>query len=299
MIDKVLRFLGLSGEGLAVSATNPLPTAKKLLQTQVGTDKTATWANSAVINTYYAVEITAPTTPDEEYEVIIDNPSQDTNLYANIFNKETSLGGINKSALLYGPIYCAKVVPAAIQQFFSYNAAGAGTYTDDTTDINDTDANDVAAVPIAQANDANYFGDTIPFNTVKVTVGTAGVYVATLVWEYYNGSAWAAIPGVTDGTSGFTASGSVVFSPPSDWATVAVNSSTKYWIRCRVSAFTSVATPPLITQAWSISEKCPSATATIVHGIFNGGNARIVLYNDTAVSSSGAFTATVRVREVV
>ena len=43
----------------------------------------------------------------------------------------------------------------------------------------------------------------------------------------------------------------VLFNPPTDWMTVAVNSSIKYWIRCRVSAFTSKTTSPLGNQAWS------------------------------------------------
>jgi len=139
-----------------------------------------------------------------------------------------------------------------IQQCFSYNA-GTTTYTDETTVANDSTANNMNLIPIATVEDAYYFGSNTKFSGIKLTIGTVGVYVATLVWEYYNStsSTWISIPILTDNTSGFTQSGMVLFNPPTDWTTVAVNSSTKYWIRCRVSAFASKTTSPLGTQAWS------------------------------------------------
>ncbi len=139
-----------------------------------------------------------------------------------------------------------------IQQCFSYSA-GTSIYTDETTAANNAIANDLHLVPISAAQDAYYFGSTSQFSGINLTLGTPGVYSATLVWEYYNSttSAWITIPLFTDNTSGFTKSGMILFTPPADWATVAVNSSTKYWIRCRVSAFTSKTTSPLGTQAWS------------------------------------------------
>jgi len=149
-----------------------------------------------------------------------------------------------------------------IQQCFSYNAL-TSTYTDETNVANDSTENNMNLVPISTVQDAYYFGSTNKFSGINLTIGTFGVYTATLVWEYYNSttSAWISIPLLTDNTNGFTSNGMILFDAPSDWVTVAVNSSTKYWIRCRVSAFTSKTTSPLGTQAWSktsaISKQTP------------------------------------------
>jgi len=77
----------------------------------------------------------------------------------------------------------------------------------------------------------------------------------TITWEYYNGSAWTALAGVTDNTTGFTAAvgtRDVIFTIPTDWATTTVAAiADKYWIRGRVSAYTAVTTQPLGTRAYT------------------------------------------------
>ena len=101
-------------------------------------------------------------------------------------------------------------------------------------------------------NDAYYFGFDKLFDVMTLNIGTPGAGVWTITWEYWNG-AWTALSGVTDGTTGFTAaSGShdVSFTRPGDWATTVVNAITKYWIRARVSAYTSITTQPKGTQSW-------------------------------------------------
>jgi hypothetical protein len=269
----------------------------------ISDDLAITWLNSDAINTYRHVDITKPnTTPNTEYELLLYNPSQTTNVVVNIYNKEAALGSGSRDCLLYGPITISKNVPTAVGAFKTYKAAGAGSYVTDTTHINEASANDVELVPVATVEDAAYFGAYLPFNAIKVDIGTAGNYVATTVWEYWNGSAWTALT-VTDGTvSGgltFAQDGVVSFSEPSDWATVAVDSTTMYWVRCRVSAFTSVATAPLCTQAWLMGAKTTTAQAVLVHGLFCGGvDARIVAYNDTVLGAADAFSLAVRVREV-
>lgn len=124
----------------------------------------------------------------------------------------------------------------------------------DTTDANDTDANDMEFVPVAPAvNDAYYYGSENTFSLLRVNIGTAGVATWTIVWEYYNGSSWTTLPGISDGTTGYTAAAGnrdVTFNVPTDWATTTVASLNLYWIRSRVSAFTSLTTRPLGTQAW-------------------------------------------------
>jgi hypothetical protein len=129
-----------------------------------------------------------------------------------------------------------------------------GAFTDDTTDANNATANDVPLMPAVEAvNDAFYFGENFstssPFNALLINIGTVGVG-GTIAWEYWNGSAWVSLT-VTDNTVGFTASGSnyVTWTEPGDWAAVAVNAQTRYWVRARVTAanFTTI---PLATQIW-------------------------------------------------
>jgi len=126
--------------------------------------------------------------------------------------------------------------------------------TDETTPANEATANDMTLLPaIPAVNDAYYFGGTQTFDKVTLNIGTAGVGTWTIVWEYYNGSAWVTLTGATDGTTGFTAAAGnhdVDFTPPTDWAQVAVAALTRFWIRARVSAYTAITTQPKGTQVW-------------------------------------------------
>lgn len=130
----------------------------------------------------------------------------------------------------------------------------APAYTDQTTEANNTTANDMTLLPAVPAtNDAYYFGHAYKFTRLWLNIGTAGAGTWTITWEFWNGSSWAALTNVRDDTSGFkpatTGWKMVQFSIPTNWATTAVNGVTTYWIRARVSAYTSITTRPLGTQA--------------------------------------------------
>lgn len=136
---------------------------------------------------------------------------------------------------------------------FAYLDDG-GAFTDDTVDANSAAANDVPLMPaVPVLNDAFYFGENFStsgiWNTLKINLGTAGVG-GTIAWEYYNGATWAALT-VVDATNGFTTAGAaqyVTFTSPTNWAAVAVNAQTRFWIRARV--LTAFAPIPLATQIW-------------------------------------------------
>jgi hypothetical protein len=122
-----------------------------------------------------------------------------------------------------------------------------GVYVDQTSGFNDdTDAN-FTPFPAAEAiGDWVAIGRAAPFNRVKFdnANGTAGT-VGDGIWEYWNGSAWAALTGVTDGTSGFTAAVAdgqlLVFTQPSDWAAQVINGSASlYYIRFRITTVYTV-----------------------------------------------------------
>lgn len=137
---------------------------------------------------------------------------------------------------------------------FGAIADDGGAQTNETVAANSATANDMHLFPAVPAvNDAFYFGYLNPFSLLKLKIGTAGVGTWTAAWEYYNGSAWVALPGLTDGTVAFTAAAgdhNVTFSIPSDWAKTAILGFSGYWIRARVATYSAVTTQPLGTQAW-------------------------------------------------
>ena len=107
---------------------------------------------------------------------------------------------------------------------------------------------------LADTNDILYLGDTDRFDMAIFDVDTAGS-LGALIWEYYNGSTWAVFTPLSatyytdpddspDTTYDFSKDGAELFPTGrmSDWATVAVNSVTKYWVRC--TSTTSVSTAP-------------------------------------------------------
>ena len=138
-------------------------------------------------------------------------------------------------------------------------ADDGGSQTDETTEANNTTANDMTLLPATPAvNDAFYFGSDLTFNNLKLAIGTAGAGTWTIVWEYWNGSAWSVCVDISDGTTGFTAAAgehNVTHTPQSNWAKNTVDSISAYWIRGRVSAYTSVTTQPKGTQSWTYNSK--------------------------------------------
>lgn len=134
-------------------------------------------------------------------------------------------------------------------------ADDGGTYTDFETEANESTGDDVELLPSTPAqHDAFYIGhSTGTFDRVDIQITTQGDGTWTITWEYWNGTAWTALSGVTDGTTGFTAAAawvSVTFTEPTDWAKCTVDAVNAYWVRARVSAYTSVTTQPLAGQIY-------------------------------------------------
>ncbi|MDD2904515.1 MAG: proton-conducting transporter membrane subunit [Syntrophales bacterium] len=100
--------------------------------------------------------------------------------------------------------------------------------------------------------DAYYFGwaTEMPIK-YDVNVGTAGTGTWTVTWEYYNGS-WTALSGLVDNTVGFTAVGtnSVYWTKPTDATKTTLLSIEAFWVRARISSYTSMGVQALGTQAW-------------------------------------------------
>lgn len=164
-------------------------------------------------------------------------------------------------------------------------ADDGGVQMDETTAANNTTANDMILLPAVPAvNDAYYFGFTVnTIDTVRLNIGTAGAGTWTLTWEYWNGSTWTALSNVSDGTTGFTAASGehdLNFDRPTNWGSTTVKSILAYWIRARVSAYTSVTTQPKGTQAWGYPRMWD------LHGLTNT-TGDLIVYVDGVVKTGG------------
>ena len=136
-------------------------------------------------------------------------------------------------------------------------ADDGGLQTDETVAANNDAANDMTLLPAVPAiNDAYYFGDDITFPKLRLNPGTNGAGVWAIAWEYWNGAVWAALPNVNDETNGFrggTGTKYVSWTLPGDWALTTVKGMNLYWVRARVSSYTSVAAQPRGTRSWTVT----------------------------------------------
>ena len=133
-------------------------------------------------------------------------------------------------------------------------ADDGGVQTDETVPANNDTVNDMTLLPAVPAlDDTYYLGHASLWDWLELRIGTAGNGDWTIVWEYWNGTVWTALPDVNDGTSGFEVSGTrlVTFTRPVDWALITVGGiANLYWIRARISAYTSIVTQPKGTRAF-------------------------------------------------
>jgi hypothetical protein len=128
-----------------------------------------------------------------------------------------------------------------------------GVFTDETTDANDAGQNDIVLIPASPAvNDAFYVGYSFRFTEILLRIDTQNATDGAVTWEYYNGSAWAALSNVNDNTNSFknpSSSSFVVFDLPWDWAKTTVNGQGPfYYVRARVT--TPGTTTAIGTQVW-------------------------------------------------
>lgn len=151
-------------------------------------------------------------------------------------------------------------------------AGDATVFTDELESALDTGGADMNLLPtVPVVNDTYVFGSLVPFNALRIDIGTQGVGNWTVTWEYpTSASAWAALGNVTDATTSFKAAPGnheVSWADwPSDWykRTFAYSGGTTasmYLVRARVSEFANVTTPPEGDQAWAL---CDNTIAGII-----------------------------------
>ena len=146
-------------------------------------------------------------------------------------------------------------------------ADDGGVQTGETAESNSAAANDMTLLPaVPVVNDAYYFGGAYPFDLLTINIGTQGSGTWEITWEYWNGSAWTEVADIADGTTAFEAAvgnRDVSWTMPTDWNTVAVDGTTAYWVRARVSSYTAVVTQPLGTQSWVNYTTVPITVGTV------------------------------------
>jgi hypothetical protein len=158
-----------------------------------------------------------------------------------------------------------------------------GAFTDYTSQANNSTTGDFYAVPVTPAvNDAIYFGADVIFNQLNVIIGTAGAGTWTNVFEYCtaaDGNTWADLAD-TDGTTSWkavnTVNAAVTWTPAANWVKCTKNGIEAYYIRSRVSAYTSITTRTILTQAHVVP----------VNTRLNGWNP-LIAYNGAQSSEAG------------
>ncbi|MFA6295416.1 MAG: hypothetical protein WC666_03255 [Candidatus Paceibacterota bacterium] len=144
-----------------------------------------------------------------------------------------------------GKIEFIKINSAAtptITHVYNFNNTGS-VYS--SSHANDRSWNLYADGANTEINDAVYFGNTGgSWTSCNLNIVTAGVYTATLVWEYWSGLAWASF--VPTSFTDFKSIGkfTITLGTLSGWAATTVNTVSAFWVRCRISAFTSWTTLP-------------------------------------------------------
>ena len=101
-------------------------------------------------------------------------------------------------------------------------------------------------------NDAYYFGADETFGRLRLDISTAFVQTSSIHnWEYWNGSSWFVVAGLSDGTDMFQNAGEniVSWTIPVGWIKRSlanqVNTGDLYYIRMRITSIGSVTTVPV------------------------------------------------------
>ncbi len=129
------------------------------------------------------------------------------------------------------------------------------TFVDQSTGANDaTNANWTVFPASEDTSDYCAIGYSQKFKKVifDYANGTAGVG-GSVTWQYWNGSTWAGLSGISDATTGFTASvgdGKVLtFTVPTDWAATSLSGSQNlFYIRALVAG--TYSTNPILDQGF-------------------------------------------------
>lgn len=141
-----------------------------------------------------------------------------------------------------------------VNQWVAGQVTAAGVYTADTTDAQDEGTNDFSMLDRTDSGAGFLVGANIPFNALGIVQGVAGDQTATLVLEFWDGTAW------TDMTAGLLISDALitgtgekvlVWPIPSNWVVGGSGTgvpSTTYNVRVRHTVAAAGTTDPAASQ---------------------------------------------------
>ena len=143
----------------------------------------------------------------------------------------------------------ATTAGAVFDKVFTYNGS---SYTDVTLEAQSPAGTSFSI--LGASSHYLYVGNDSKFDMAVFDVDTAGS-LGALTWQYYNGSAWTTFVPASGryeidpdddegGQYDFSKDGVEIFPPNllSDWATDAINSETKYWVRVSTASVTTAPT---------------------------------------------------------
>lgn len=164
--------------------------------------------------------------------------------------REKLTGNIRQSGAHTDPDNAKTYLRApVVRTLYSAQADDGGAITDETTAANNVTTNDMTLMPaVPVVNDAYYFGFESKVAGMSLNISTQGNWAGSSLWDYYNGAAWASL-GILEPTNtkwNFEVSGETSYgwTVPGDWATVAVNGVTAYYVRQRVATYSGITTQP-------------------------------------------------------
>ena len=248
-----------------------VPGEARLVLTSQGPGKMVVWApGGTYFHRYFPVTVglahsEAKASPDKLYDKSIPASTWNRQAYedapADYIKRLTPVISLADAQAVVTPDKTGEKTPAVNTGFkLKIPVGGAvaedgGVLTNETTAAQNSTANDMHLLPEMPAvDDAYYFGHARKFDVMWLDIGTQGDGIWEIAWEYWNGTTWTALPDVVDNTNGLTAIAGlhdVSFTRPGDWATRDVGEvAGLYWIRARVSSYTSITTQPLGNQAW-------------------------------------------------
>lgn len=89
---------------------------------------------------------------------------------------------------------------------------------------------------ILEAAQKEFYDKTGVLQTINETKVSQAEEILMLSWEYWNGTGWQALAGITDKTNKLRESGTVIFDCPEDLAATTVNGQENLWIRIKIAS---------------------------------------------------------------
>lgn len=135
-----------------------------------------------------------------------------------------------------------------VQMLACFNNASVN----ETAACNNSSINDIT-LPITGAEVYEFAFDN-QARHLWLDISTGAIATWTVEWQYWNGSSYVALSGITDKTNGFAQieSNNVTWDFPIEdaWPQSILHSIEGYWIRAEITSFTSITTSPVGRQAW-------------------------------------------------